>query len=298
MKSLNFSISLCNKASSSLLLILCLTGFTLPAQAIQTAYSAFADGDGDIYTIAKNGKLRWFQHTGRMTGADTWANFGAAKVVGDLATSNNLLNGKVFSGDDGVIYTITNSGKLLWSRHDGRFTGSQSWANGGKLTVIGTGWNKYTHVFSGGDGIIYAITKDGKMLWFRHSGWLDGAKTWTKSSGTQVGKGWQDTIKVFSGGNGVIYSIMSSGLLRWHQHKGRLTGTDDWTNNGAQRQVGYNWHGFRQVFTGGDGIIYAIKTNGDVIWNRHTGWLTGANAWAPAPNNESGSIIAKGWILP
>lgn len=298
MKPINYLVNNYTKTASSLLLSLCLTGFSLSAQAIQSAYAAFADGDGDIYTIAKNGKLRWYQHTGRMTGADNWVNFGTAKIVGDKATGNNLLNKKIFSGDDGIIYTITNSGKLLWSRHDGRFTGSQVWANPGKATLIGNGWNKYTQVFSGGDGVIYAITTDGKMLWYRHSGWLDGVNKWATGSGNQVGKGWQDTIKVFSGGNGVIYSIMKSGLLRWHRHNGRLTGSDDWANKGAQRQVGYNWQGFRQVFTGGDGIIYGIKANGDLVWNRHVGWLTGVNAWASAPSTESGSIIANGWILP
>lgn len=298
MKAINSLTHLRNKIASPLLVILGLTTFASSAHAIQSAYSAFADGDGDIYTIAKNGKLRWYQHTGRMTGKDTWGNSVEAKIVGDRATTNNLLNSKIFSGDDGVIYTITNSGKLLWSRHDGRFTGSQTWANGGKLTVIGTNWHKYIHVFSGGDGVIYAITTDGRMLWYRHSGWLDGTNKWAASSGVQVGKGWTGAIKVFSGGNGVIYSIMSSGLLRWHRHNGRLIGSDEWANNGAQRQVGYNWQVLRQVFTGGDGIIYGIQANGNLIWNRHIGWLTGANTWAPAPNTEVGKTIATGWILP
>jgi hypothetical protein len=276
-----------------------LTGFSLPVQAIQSAYAAFADGDGDIYTIAKNGSLRWYQHTGRMSGADTWANFATAKVVGDKATGNNLLNNKIFSGDDGVIYTIAKSGKLYWSRHDGRFTGSQSWANGGRLTQIGSGWNNFVHAFSGGDGIIYAISADGKMYWFRHSGWLTGSSNWAPNSGVQISKGWQGAVKVFSGGDGIIYSIMSSGLLRWHRHNGRLSGSDDWANGGAHLPVGYNWQNFRQVFTGGDGIIYAIKANGQVLWNRHIGWLTGVDAWAPEPvTNDAGRVITKGWLLP
>jgi Tachylectin len=272
--------------------------FASNTYAIQSAYAAFADGDGNIYTIAKNGKLQWRQHTGRMTGVDTWANFGTPKVVGDKATNNNLLNSKIFSGDDGVIYTLTNSGQLLWSRHDGRFVGNQSWANRNKLSVIAKGWGRYKHVFSAGDGVIYAISTDGKMFWFRHTGWLDGSRRWAANSGRQVGKGWQDAIKVFSGGNGVIYSTVASGLLRWHRHNGRLLGTDDWVNKGIHVPVAFNWQGYRQLFSGGDGIIYGITANGNVIWNRHVGWLTGAGIWAPPPITDAGRVVAQGWLLP
>jgi Tachylectin len=286
------------KAYSVALLICCLTGFTSTAHAIQSAYAAFADGDGDIYTITNDGNLRWYQHNGRMTGLDTWADSGQAKVVYDTATTNNWANAKILSGDDGVIYTINNNGQLFWSRHDGRFTGSQTWANQGNAKLISTtDWNRFAHIISGGDGVLYAITNDGKMLWFRHLGWADGANKWAPGSGKQIGKGWDGVIKVFSGGNGVIYSIMSSGRLRWHRHDGRLTGTDNWAFTGIHRVVGYNWQSYTQVFTGGDGIIYAVKANGDVIWNHHTGWLTGMDAWAPAPKNATGRIITRGWIL-
>ncbi|SJM92556.1 tachylectin-related carbohydrate-binding protein [Crenothrix polyspora] len=298
MKSIYFLINRCNKATPFLLcMFMCLSGLTLPAHAIQPAYAAFADGDGDIYVTTKNGTLHWLQHTGRMSGADSWVNFGASKVVGDKATSKNLLNTKMFSGDDGIIYTINNKGQLLWSRHDGRFNGSQVWTNGNKLSIIGNGWNKYSHVFSGGDGIIYAITTDGKMLWFRHTGWLDGTAKWTADSGKQVSKGWVGVLKVFSGGNGVIYSIMPSGRLRWHRHDGRLTGTDNWVNAGVHSVVGYNWQGYRQVFTGGDGIIYAITAKGDLLWHRHTGWLTGKDTWAPIPATDAGRVIMSGLAI-
>lgn len=301
MKHPNYSSDASAKAASFLLLMLCFISFFSPAYAIENPYAAFGDGDGNIYTIPADGKLRWLQHTGRMTGAVTWTNNGAAKATNDSTTKNNWLNNKIFSGGDGVIYTVNNAGQLLWSRHDGRFIGSQDWVNRDKTTLLlSSNWNKYQHVFSGGNGVIFAITTDGKMLWFRHDGWLSGSKKWADGSGKQIASGWQGAVKVFSGGNGVIYSILPNGRLRYNRYDDYLTGAsnwDSWFNGGVNLVVGYPplqpWQDFKQVFSSGDGIIYAIKANGDMFWYRHTGWLTGAETWL----TNAGKLIKRDLIL-
>src|SRR5205807_675249 len=33
--------------------------------------------------------------------------------------------------------------------------------------VIGTGWNGFTHVIAGGDGVLYAVEPNGDLLWYR-----------------------------------------------------------------------------------------------------------------------------------
>ena len=46
----------------------------------------------------------------------------------------------MFSGGNGVIYTIDHANNLMWYRHDGRGDGSFKWAeNSG--SKVGQGWN-------------------------------------------------------------------------------------------------------------------------------------------------------------
>lgn len=62
---------------------------------------------------------------------------------------------------------------------------------------------------------------------------------------------------------------------------------------GAQgKKVGSGW-AVRQAFSGGDGVIYAVMDNGDLLWNRHEGRGDGTFAWA-APQ---GKKIGSGWIF-
>jgi hypothetical protein len=71
---------------------------------------------------------------------------------------------------------------------DGAKDGSSRWATPtGK--VVGTGW-KVRHVFSGGNGVIYAVTDDGELKWYRHDGRGDGSARWASPSGKVVGTGW------------------------------------------------------------------------------------------------------------
>jgi hypothetical protein len=244
--------------------------FSVPTWAIEEASAVFGDGDGAIYAISASGNLTWQRHDGRMTGVATWANDGMAQTVG----SGWAAPTKVFSGGDGVVYWILANGDLMWSRHNGRFTGVFDWATGACCgRRVSTGWGGFTKVFSGGDGVIYGVSADGRLWWRRHNGWLDGTNSWTTR--TQVGSGWQVFSKVFSGDNGVIYGIKGDGALLWYRHNGRLTGANQWSNAGTGRVVGSGWQNVRQAFSSGDGIIYAAKQDGSLWWYRHRGWLNG-----------------------
>ncbi len=107
-------------------------------------------------------------------------------------------------------------GDLMWARHTGRADGSFNWD--GPLKKVGTGWGRLNHVFSGGDGIIYAITpvvpaslstgigtgftgspaSGGDLMWARHTGRADGSFNWDGPL-KKVGTGWGDLLQVFSG---------------------------------------------------------------------------------------------------
>ncbi len=49
------------------------------------------------------------------------------------------------------------------------------------------------------DGIIYAITQNNDLMWYRHEGRNDGTFRWTFNEGKKVGNGW-NVKHVFSGG--------------------------------------------------------------------------------------------------
>ncbi|MGE3976414.1 MAG: tachylectin-related carbohydrate-binding protein [Nitrospira sp.] len=169
----------------------------------------------------------------------------------------------------GVIYAIEptrldlrtgarSGGRLLWYRHDGRGDGSFTWAQGSGSRVDGS-WNKFNQVFSGGDGIIYAIEHvepdprtgartGGHLLWFRYDRRDDGSFTRAPGFGNQVGRGWGGFKQVFPGGDGVIYAIQENGDLLWYRHDGRGDGSFVWAQ-GSKNRVGNGWN-FSHVFAG------------------------------------------------
>ncbi|MFZ0546652.1 MAG: tachylectin-related carbohydrate-binding protein [Candidatus Promineifilaceae bacterium] len=205
-----------------------------------------------------------------------------------------------------MIYTIKENGDLSWYRHDGRSDGSFNWA-AGSGNKISEGWQGYTHVFSGGDGIIYAVeelTRDprighgevigGHLLWFRHDGWRDGSPTLVEGP-KRVGNGWNVMASVFAGENGVVYGIKDDGDLLWYRHDGRNDGTFVWAE-GSGNKVGNGWQNFSSVFYGGDGVIYAVEertrdvreghgeaVGGHLKWYRHDGWRDGSRTWSGGP---------------
>ncbi|MEP7310368.1 MAG: tachylectin-related carbohydrate-binding protein [Acidobacteriota bacterium] len=146
-------------------------------------------------------------------------------------------------------------------------------------------------VFSGGDGIVYAVLDNGDLLWYRHDGKDDGSFRWVHSHGRKVGVGW-DFKTVFSGGDGVIYGVTHTGDLMWFRHDGRGDGTFRWTDN-TGRKVGVGW-AYKTVFSGGDGVIYGITHTGELMWFRHDGRGDGTFRWT----NTKGRKVGVGWSMP
>ena len=188
------------------------------------------------------------------------------------------------------IYSVTLNNDLMWYRHDGRNDGTYRWAytNGKK---VGSGW-EFKELFSGGNGIIYGVTpvvpveqgrvglqrtpiteSGGDLMWARHLGRQDGSFGWDGPK--KVGSGWGSLRNVFSGGEGIIYGVTpvepatpatgtgpemrghpaSGGDLIWFRHLGAGDGSEKWT---GPKKVGSGWGTQQKIFSGGDGIIYAI----------------------------------------
>jgi hypothetical protein len=64
-----------------------------------------------------------------------------------------------------------------------------------------------------------------------------------------------------------------------------------WTPESGGRKVGSGWN-FKQIFSGGDGIIYYITDSGDLMWFRHDGRNDGTMRWTP---ESGGRKVGSGW---
>ena len=131
-------------------------------------------------------------------------------------------------------------------------------------SVIGLGgWADFKFLFSGGNGIIYAVDQAGRLLFYR-----DNTQNGTGDVDTPsvIGLGgWADFKFLFSGGNGIIYAVDQAGRLLFYR---------DYTQNGTgdvdtPSVIGLGgWADFKFLFSGGNGIIYAVDQAGRLLFYR------------------------------
>jgi hypothetical protein len=233
-----------------------------------------------LYAVGADGDVRWYRSSdgktleGPRIVANGWSGF--SRVFGDSA---------------GTIYTITPDGSLNWYHHGG-FADGGGPADAGEWSgpkPAGQGWESFTKVFPGGEGVIYAIARDGTLVWYRHRGSQDGSAAWEGPK--TVGNGWGNFVHVFGGGDGVIYAIARDGALVWYRHGGFQNGSLQWE---GPRTVGSGWAAFKDVFSAGNGRIFAVAADGSLLAYTHKGFKTGvganvAGAW------EGPQMLGGGW---
>ena len=139
-------------------------------------------------------------------------------------------------------------------------------------------------------GVIYALSANKELQWYRHAGRGDGTFTWAASTARTVGHGWAFRQIVPADG-GVIYAITAAGDLLWYRHDGRADGSVRWAAD-TGKNVGSGWI-FEHVFAGPGGVIYAITSEGDLLWYRHDGHADGSVRWAA----NTGVKIGSGWTF-
>jgi hypothetical protein len=189
------------------------------------------------------------------------------------------------------IYAVNKAGDLLWYNHSGFQNGDAVWANNGSAKEVGHEWAGNIKVFKGDpggkDGIIYTVSKDGLLSWYKHNGYASGSTDWETPK--NVGKGFNGQ-QIFSGGGGVIYSINDAGELYWYKHLDSKNGDKIWANNGIGKKIGnVGWKDAKFVFSGNGGVIYLIDNRGDLYWSKHLGFQDGTNAW------QERKKVGSGW---
>jgi hypothetical protein len=131
-------------------------------------------------------------------------------------------------------------------------------------SVIGLGgWAGFKFLFTGGNGIIYAVDDQGRLLFYRDQN-QDG--TGDVNTPAVIGQGgWADFKFLFSGGNGIIYAVNQQGQLLFYRDFTQ-DGSGDVNTPAVIGQGG--WADFKFLFSGGSGIIYAVDQQGQLLFYR------------------------------
>jgi hypothetical protein len=219
-------------------------------------------GAASFYAVTTDGALVWYRHDGFVYGEPRWK--GPVKVGSGWGAFT-----KIVPAGDGVLYGIGNDGTLRWYRQndvaDPSTQGPMGIGGAGTTrsslggvrqmiaaapshftgpNVVGTGWGHFVHVFSTGEGVVYAVDPEGKLWWYKHRGYLTGTQEWEGPK--QVGTGWAGFKKVFSSSEGYIYALQPSGDLLWYQHRGYQDGTVKWR---GPTTIGATWGDYAFVFS-------------------------------------------------
>jgi hypothetical protein len=222
---------------------------------LQNIYPA---GQNGIYTLDDNGNLKWFWHTGVLDGSYRWRE--PSQLVG---TGWNSFT-KIIPMDRGVIYGILPDGTLRWHKHLNYMTGLGGTGDGAwaKAKIVHSGFDKYRTVFGGGNGVLYAVGNDGKLYWYRHKDYLD-----------------NPAVAPINLPRGLNANTIAALRNIWNR---------SWE---GPKVVGDGWDTPTKLFSPGEGHIYAVMPNGDLMYYRHTGWQNGTYVW----DENIKAKIATGW---
>ncbi|MEO8366347.1 MAG: tachylectin-related carbohydrate-binding protein [Pseudoxanthomonas sp.] len=138
-------------------------------------------GHGILYAVNGDGRLLWFRENGRSgdkkgldKGREVDRGWGGLRIV---------------PAADGVLYAVMRDGTLSRTRHAAWLTGEGRDVPGAWDTRIALGgdWAQFTRVLATDDRILYAIKRDGQLLWYRLDD-PEGTPTW--QGPRVVGVGW------------------------------------------------------------------------------------------------------------
>jgi len=161
---------------------------------------------------------------------------------------------------------------------------------------------RFRHIFGEG-AALYAVRDDGALLWQQIPSGTPPAGMSVQGC-KQIGAGWESFLHVFTGGKTalgtVLYAVDPAGGLHWYCDTNGAggnspDGSTGWAQ-GSGNQIGQGWDQFVHLFSGGGGIIYAIRPTGELLWYKDL-WQNGQNAangsagWAQGSGNQ----IGAGW---
>ena len=193
-----------------------------------------------------------------------------------------------------ALYAVAPTGELVWARQSGALSG-------GSVDITATisrgpGWDRIGTAFSGGDGVIFAVDRDGNLRWWRHGDPVGGAATWADGSGNVVSRAptWGGYQWVFSTGDGDLFGVDVAGIL-WRERYTGVRGEVAWAGSAPQR-VGTGWTGYRQVF-GTRGGAYTVDAGGNLGFRAYTGAWAALTGLSPGWETISRAFAAPGGVV-
>ncbi|GAA0240101.1 hypothetical protein GCM10010492_44060 [Saccharothrix mutabilis subsp. mutabilis] len=142
----------------------------------------------------------------------------------------------------------------------------------------------------GGDGVVYSVQADGRLLFYRHLGWQTGTAEWANGgNGVQINAGWHMFTTVLAAADGQLFGFAEDGTVRWYRY---LRDSGTWAPGGAA-VIGVGFDRYPRITGGWDGIFYATDRSGDLYWFRYLAGdgSTGGGAWA---NGGQPLLIKRG----
>jgi hypothetical protein len=217
-------------------------------------------------------------------GQNAWPNCGPK--VGLAADTANPYPSPTTS----PMFGVDGSGNLRYYKYTGDGSSNMTWTGTSNNVVSNApGWGKFTHVFSGGGGVIYAIDTAGNLWYYNYTG--DGSSTgsWSATSNSIISNspGWGKFTQVFSTGNGRIFGVDGSGNLWYYQYTGDGSSTGTWSatsNSIVSNSPG--WGKFTHI--AGDpttGAIYGTDSAGNLWYYNYTGDGSSNMSWSSTSNN-------------
>lgn len=187
-----------------------------------------AEGDwldsGTRFAVDTTGNLRVYSNGSFSSYVVGATGFGTATTL--LAQGN------------GVLFAVFSDGSLRWYR----FIAGK--AQTGSGTKIGSGWNGFKTVATGGNGVLYAAhATTGELFWYKA---VDYLKPGGFNPRTIVGRGWNTFRALIGAGNGLIYAVTATGDLLWYNHTSAKTGAATWAA-GTGTKVGAGWGSYRAL---------------------------------------------------
>jgi hypothetical protein len=94
----------------------------------------------------------------------------------------------------------------------------------GAITIGFGGWQNYKSVFTSGNGIIYAITAEGNLNWYKHIGFTTGTADMQGAVTITTTGGW-DKYKFVFANEDIIYAVSTDGNLYFYRYPDYQKGT-------------------------------------------------------------------------
>ncbi len=257
-------------------------------------------GGNSIYALTEDGKLLWYRHDGFNDGSRNWPP--------PVEVGHGWSFTKIFSGGEGIVYALRADGSLLWYRHGG-------YADGG-------GPNTWTGPKSlSPPGPPVSICDSARIARARNSPAAPGLEEKCRADLTARGAGIAqadavvaearaaETDALYRQGFDIATAIFGNPALGAQGNTATGPGSMGIRDLlSAPGQRGFNdsvklhlsrkyertsvqsgWQDFKEIFSTGEGKVYAVKPDGTLLLYQQIGWQTGEPSW------ESARQVGTGW---